>query len=132
MDMTFSQKDVGKINIFSKIQSMLSTTIISNALEEARRAAGLTQAELADRSGVNRMTVSRIESGEDPRFSTLQELARAMGMGLMLVPEALRPEIEGFIQSGGKLIAQPPGVGAPRSVVDLLAVKLPPGGSSGV
>lgn len=95
-------------------------------LERARKAAHLTQAELADRSGMNRMTVGRIESGLDPRLSTLQELARAMGLDLMLVPKALRPEIEGFVRSGGRVVAQPPGVGAPKSVVDLLPVKIAP------
>jgi transcriptional regulator with XRE-family HTH domain len=95
-------------------------------LERARKAAKLTQAELAERAGMNRMTVGRIEAGLDPRLSTLQELARAMGLELMLVPTALRAEIEGFVRSGGRVLAQPPGVGAPRSVVDLLPVNVAP------
>jgi transcriptional regulator with XRE-family HTH domain len=94
---------------------------IGQELEAARKSVALTQAELAQRSGVNRMTVNRIEAGYDPRLSTLQELARAMGMELMLVPRALRPALEDFIRSGGRLLAQPPGAGAPKSVVDLLA-----------
>jgi len=93
---------------------------IVRELESTRKASRLTQAELAQRSGVNRMTVGRIESGLDPRLSTVQELARAMGMDIMLVPKDLRSEIEGFVRSGGRLIAQPPGVGAPKSVVDLI------------
>jgi transcriptional regulator with XRE-family HTH domain len=106
-------------------------SIIIEEFEAARKALHLTQAELAARSGVNRMTVGRIEAGYDPRLSTLQELARAMGMDLMLVPKALRPEIEGFVRSGGKLVAQPAGTGAPKSVVDLLAVGARrPGGAS--
>lgn len=97
---------------------MPDSTSIVQELENTRKASRLTQAELAQRSGVNRMTVGRIESGLDPRLSTVQELARAMGMDIMLVPKALRPEIEGFVRSGGRLIAQPPGVGAPKSIVD--------------
>jgi transcriptional regulator with XRE-family HTH domain len=96
-------------------------------LESARKASRLTQAELAQRSGVNRMTVGRIESGLDPRLSTVQELARAMGMDIMLVPKELRPEIENFVRSGGRLIAHPPGVSAPKSVVDL--IELGPAGA---
>ncbi|WP_354001624.1 helix-turn-helix transcriptional regulator [Caenimonas aquaedulcis] len=96
-------------------------------LEGARKSSHLTQAELAQRSGVNRMTVGRIEAGFDPRLSTVQELARAMGMEIMLVPRDLRAEVEGFVRSGGKLVAQPPGVGAPRSVVDLIEIGKPAG-----
>ena len=94
---------------------------IVHELESARKAASLTQEALARTAGVSRMTVSRIEAGMDPRLSTVQELARAMGMELMLVPRALRPEVEGFVRSGGRLLAQPPGAGAPKSLVDHLA-----------
>ena len=72
------------------------------------------------------MTVGRVASGLDPRLSTVVEVARAMGLELMLVPTALRPEIEGFVRAGGRLVAQPAGVGAPKSVVDLLTVDAPP------
>ena len=44
---------------------------MSSIFEEfisARKAASLTQAQLAQLSGVNRMTVNRLEAGEDPLF----------------------------------------------------------------
>ncbi len=95
-------------------------TSIVQDVENARKTASLTQEELAQRAGVSRMTVSRIEAGMDPRLSTLQELARAMGMELMLVPRALRAEVESFLRSGGRVLGQPAGAGAPKSLVDLL------------
>ena len=95
-------------------------TSIVQDIENTRKAASLTQDELAQRAGVSRMTVSRIEADMDPRLSTLQELARALGMELMLVPRALRPEVEGFLRSGGRVLGQPAGAGAPKSLVDLL------------
>lgn len=94
-------------------------------LEQARKAAALTQADLAQRAGLSRMTVQRTEAGLDPRLSTLQEMARAMGLDVMLVPRALRSEVEGFVRSGGRMLGQEPGAGAPRSVVDWLAVTEP-------
>lgn len=98
--------------------------MIGAALREARRAAGLQQEELARRAGVSRMTVQRLEAGTiDPRVSTVGVLARALGLDLLLVPAALRPEVEGFVQSGGRLLGQPPGVGAPPSIVDTLTVR---------
>lgn len=56
-------------------------------LAQARKAAHLTQAELAERAGLSRMTVQRLEGGNlDPRLSTLQEIARVLGMELIAVP----------------------------------------------
>ena len=62
-------------------------------LAHARKAANLTQTELAERAGLSRMTVQRLESGSlDPRLSTLQELAHALNMELHAVPaEAAEP-----------------------------------------
>lgn len=46
-----------------------------------RRAAGLTQAALAEKSGQRSATISDIESGKtDPRLSTLKALAGALGL----------------------------------------------------
>jgi DNA-binding XRE family transcriptional regulator len=94
---------------------------ISTQLQNARKSAGLTHDMLAERAGVSRMTVQRTEAGKiDPRLSTLLVLARALGMDLMLVPKALRQELEDFVRSGGRFLGQPAGVGAPPSLVDEL------------
>jgi DNA-binding XRE family transcriptional regulator len=93
-------------------------------LEGLRTQLCMTQADLAQAAGVNRMTVSRIEAGYDPRLSTLNELIRALGMDVLLVPKELKQEVKGFIQSGGRVIGQAPGIDAPKSVVELLAEPL--------
>ncbi|MGB6103257.1 MAG: helix-turn-helix transcriptional regulator [Pusillimonas sp.] len=94
---------------------------LASELETVRKASGLTQGQLAARAGLNRMTVQRLESGAlDPRLSTVLEMARAMGMELLLVPQSLRREVHGFIRSGGRTLAQPAGADAPASVVELL------------
>ena len=50
-------------------------------LTQASTAAQMTQAELAERAGLSRMTVQRLESGGlDPRLSTLSEMARVLGL----------------------------------------------------
>jgi transcriptional regulator with XRE-family HTH domain len=91
-------------------------------LESARKSASLTQDELALRAGLSRMTVQRTESGQiDPRVSSVMEMARALGMDVMLVPSALRPELESFVRSGGRFLGQPAGAGAPPSVAETLA-----------
>lgn len=97
---------------------------MSNIIEEltaARRAANMNQQELAGKAGLSRMTVQRTEAGAiDPRLSTLQVMARALGMDIMLVPSELRGDLEEFVRSGGRFLGQPAGVGAPRSIVDTL------------
>lgn len=94
---------------------------VMEALARARDAQGITQAELAEKAGLSRMAVQKAEAGAtDPRLSTLQVMARAMGMELMLVPTALRPDLEQFIQAGGRFLGQQEGINAPASVVDAL------------
>jgi transcriptional regulator with XRE-family HTH domain len=52
-------------------------------LREARERLGLTQEEVAQRSGVHATEVSRIEAGKrDPQISTLRRLAKAVDVKL--------------------------------------------------
>ncbi len=51
-----------------------------SALKEVRTAAGLTQAELADRAGVSRKTINTVENGVFiPSTVLALSLARALG-----------------------------------------------------
>jgi transcriptional regulator with XRE-family HTH domain len=57
-------------------------------VNQARRAAGLTQRELARRSGVPQSAVARIERGQQvPRADTLGRLLGACGFELRLGPK---------------------------------------------
>lgn len=62
-------------------------------LVEARQAAGLTQAELAERIGVSQAQVARIEkSGYDAyTLTTLLRYVRALGEGYSLAVEVCHP-----------------------------------------
>ena len=52
---------------------------------QARIDADMTQAELAEKSGVRQSNISRIESGAVlPRLDTLEALAKAMGKNLQI------------------------------------------------
>ena len=78
----------------------------------ARKTARITQAELAERAGLSRMAVQRTETGDvDPRFSTLQEMARVLDMDLVAVPSELRAELQAWLQS----CSAGPEAGAPAS-----------------
>jgi len=59
----------------------------SRLLGYARRRAGISQRELAERSGVPQPAVARIETGRSvPRADTLDRLLRACGARLELAP----------------------------------------------
>ena len=67
-------------------------------LAQARKAQQITQAELAERAGLSRMTVQRLESGSlDPRLSTLHEMACVLGLELVAVPTPLRASVQALI-----------------------------------
>ena len=56
-------------------------------LAYARRHAGMSQRELADRAGTTQSAVARIESGRvTPRFDTLARLVRECGWRIDLAP----------------------------------------------
>jgi len=56
-------------------------------LREARLRAGLTQAELEERSGKDRASIARWERDDvSPAFETLRDLLRACEFDLALVP----------------------------------------------
>jgi len=111
-----------KIYFFLKksINKIMNNDLIQS-LALARKAGHLTQAQLAEQAGLSRMTVQRTEAGDlDPRYSTLAEMARVLGMDIIAVPSSLRPSLQAFIQAGGKFLGQPEGVDAPPSVIDRL------------
>ena len=54
---------------------------IVNKVKQYRKAARMTQSQLAERSGVSRQTLSDIETGKhDPTISVALLLARALGV----------------------------------------------------
>ena len=58
-----------------------------------REGAGLSQAELARRSGISRMSLHTLEAGTggSPNFSTLLWVADALGVGVHLLIPKSRP-----------------------------------------
>ena len=56
---------------------------LGNKIQELRKQKGMTQEDLADKTGLSVRTIQRIESGEvDPRSYTLSQIAEALGVKL--------------------------------------------------
>lgn len=54
---------------------------IVQAIIDARKASGLTQKQLSERTGIAQADISKLESGNaNPSIKTLQRLAAGMGM----------------------------------------------------
>lgn len=59
--------------------------VIGSAIAERRKAAGMTQRDLAERTGIDQAAVSRIEAGRaNPTLNTLDALARGVGCDLIV------------------------------------------------
>ena len=67
---------------------LMRAEIIASQLRRARRAQGLSQVALAERSGAGRVTIARLEAGaaQDFRVGTLQQLCGALGLELAALP----------------------------------------------
>lgn len=53
-------------------------------IKRARNARGWSQTDLAERAGVSRPSVARIEGGDDVSTATLDKVAEALGLTLEL------------------------------------------------
>ncbi len=74
--------------------AMQGRQAIGERIRRLRESAGITQETLAHAAGIGRITIVRLENGEQsPRFKTLNSIARALGktvQELLVEPEALR------------------------------------------
>jgi transcriptional regulator with XRE-family HTH domain len=71
---------------------------IVRGLQAARTARGLTQSELGALVGLPQSHISKIERGEtDFQWTTLEQIANAVGLSPVLVPTALVPLVESLM-----------------------------------
>jgi transcriptional regulator with XRE-family HTH domain len=74
-------------------------THIANKLKAERETRGLSQRALSKLAGVPQSHISKIESGTvDLRLSSLIELARVLGLELILVPRKTLPAVKSIVQ----------------------------------
>lgn len=72
---------------------------IGLSLKQARLAASLTQEQVADLAGISRPRYRDIETGEAAaRVTTLMNITRALGLEMMLIPQALVPAVRSLLR----------------------------------
>jgi transcriptional regulator with XRE-family HTH domain len=71
-----------------------------DALRAARDARSLSQASLGQRLGMSQAQISLIERGlSDPRLSTIQNIAGALDLQLVLVPRSVAPAVQALVEA---------------------------------
>jgi len=63
-----------------KYEAGLQSFLVGEAIKQARKAQNMTQQELAEKMGVQRAQVSKIESGRNLTLSTVARCFKAMGL----------------------------------------------------
>lgn len=78
-------------------------TNIVEQLKSVRHQQGMTQAELGEKLGLPQSHVSKIEQGaNDPRLSTVVEMARVLDQELVLIPRQMVSAVRAFLIGEGE------------------------------
>ena len=84
-------------------------TLIPAFLRRQRNQRRLTLENLSAKVGMSPQHLSEIESGKrDPRLSSIERMAEAMGMTVLIVPEAMAPELRRYIAHNGRTYTTKP------------------------
>jgi len=79
-------------------------SFIPPALRRQRNQLRQTLEAVSSTTGMSPQHLSEIESGKrDPRLSSIERMAEAMGLNVMLVPEHMAPEIRRYIATQGRV-----------------------------
>lgn len=85
-----------------------SRRTLSRLLFEARARKQLTQQQLAERLGYRQRQISDLErSRTDPRLSTIQNVARALDLELVLIPRQLITTVDGLLRADSDAATRP-------------------------
>jgi transcriptional regulator with XRE-family HTH domain len=72
---------------------------IGQLLKATRKGRHLTQEQVADMAGISRPRYREIEVGSSAaRTTTLINIARALGLELMLIPQAMVPAVDALLR----------------------------------
>lgn len=96
----YLQEQLKNPEIKAAYEELEPAYVIVQAMIDARNTSGMTQKQLAERSGINQADISRLENGNgNPSIRTLQRLATAMGMRLKICfePEMLESSVSSSI-----------------------------------
>ncbi len=98
-------------------------THIADKLKAEREARGLSQLALSKLAGIPQSHISKIENGTvDLRLSSLIELARVLGLELILVPRKALPAVKSIVRSIARPSKKIPG-NIPSTIKELKRIQ---------
>src|ERR1700676_4977660 len=72
-------------NAFARYERARTSIMVGSAVRAARRRAGVSQVELAEKAGTSQPSIARLEKGlVSPTVITLDRIARALGTDLVI------------------------------------------------
>lgn len=81
----FAEEEAKRPGFLAEVDEEVERMAIAHKLKELRKAAGLSQAELAKRIGTKAPGIARMESGRfAPRIGVLHKVAAALGVRLRI------------------------------------------------
>ena len=81
------ERRIGPFEPVQDLDASIFRAVIAHKLGVAREDAGLTQAELAEKLGMDQASISSIESGDgEMTLETLGRMAKALGLRVTLEP----------------------------------------------
>ncbi len=84
-------------------------TLIPAFLRRQRNQRRLTLEMLSAKLGMSQQHLPEIESGKrDPRLTSIERMAEAMGMTVLIVPEAMAPDLRRYIAHNGRTYTNKP------------------------
>ncbi len=79
-------------------------TLIPAFLRRQRNQRRLTLEMLSAKVGMSPQHLSEIESGKrDPRLSSIERMAEAMGMTVLIVSDAMAPDLRRYVANNGRI-----------------------------
>ncbi len=79
-------------------------TLIPAFLRRQRNQRRLTLEMLSAKVGMSPQHLSEIESGKrDPRLSSIERMAEAMEMTVLIVPDAMAPDLRRYVANNGRI-----------------------------
>ena len=79
-------------------------TLIPAFLRRQRNQRRLTLEMFSAKVGMSPQHLSEIESGKrDPRLSSIERMAEAMGMTVLIVPESMAPDLRRYVANNGRI-----------------------------
>ena len=106
--MAGSDKSSKSYIITTKSLKRDNTAGLAGTLHETRTRKHLSQQDVAAKLGLHQRQISDLERAKvDPRLSTIQNVARALDLELMLIPRHLIGAVEALLRAGSDSADRP-------------------------